>query len=98
MTTSSIGRPQARQVRRQVAAHRFEIGQVVQIKSGLARSQTPATTYHVTATLPPRGNSLQYRIRNDEERHERVVTQDDIEAAADQQTPSTLSERTFGHG
>ncbi|VVT07876.1 hypothetical protein [Rhizobium sp. EC-SD404] len=98
MTTSTIGRPHARQVRAQVAAHRYEVGQVVQIKSGLARTQTPATTYHVTATLPPRGNALQYRIRNDEERHERVVTQDDIEPAGDQQTPSTLMERTFGHG
>ena len=38
--------------------------------------------FRITAKLPPRGSSPQYRIRNDEERHERVTTQDDLEPAS----------------
>ena len=59
-----------------------------------------ADIYHITATLPPRGNSPQYRIRNDEERHERVTTQDDLEPVAISQPSdsATLIERTFGNG
>ena len=64
----------------------------------MAASRAPEI-YHVTATLPARGDSLQYRIRNDGERHERVTTQDSLEPvhlspAADD---ATLIERTFGH-
>lgn len=44
--------------------------------------QSPKTPdfYRVTGTLPARENSPQYRIRNDEERHERIASQDDLEA------------------
>jgi hypothetical protein len=60
----------------------------------------PGDIYRITATLPPRGNSLQYRIRNNDERHERVATQDSLEAVDMSQSGNgaTLIERTFGHG
>jgi len=50
--------------------------------------------------LPPRGDSPQYRIRNDGERHERVATQDSIQPILASQSGegATLIERTFGHG
>lgn len=76
-----------------VQAHRFAVGELVQM-SGL-RGQT--LTYRVTATLPERGDAFQYRIRNDEERHERVVTQDLLEPAS-QPRNAALIERTFGNG
>ena len=98
MTTSNIGQPYARQIRREAATHLFAIGQFVQLKNGLGRTLTPATIYQITGTLPARGNSPQYRIRNDEERHERVTTQDDLEPIAAAQTDTSLLERTFGHG
>jgi hypothetical protein len=60
----------------------------------------PADIYRITGTLPGRGDSLQYRIRNDDERHERVTTQDNLEAVDMSQSGNgaTLIERTFGHG
>jgi hypothetical protein len=41
---------------------------------------------------------LQYRIRNDDERYERVTTQDSLEPVRPQSGGATLIERTFGHG
>ena len=55
--------------------------------------------YHITGTLPPSGGSPQYRIRNDDEHHERVTTQDRLEpvrmSSADE--GAMLIERTFGN-
>lgn len=96
MTTATIGQRNARQFRREAPTHFFAVGQSVRLKSGFGR--TPADIYHITGTLPPRGNSPQYRIRNDEERHERVTTQDDLEPVSISQSGASLIERTFGHG
>jgi len=98
--TNDTRRPGARPVRQEAATHLFAVGQLVRLKGGFGRLAKAAGNYHITARLPPRGDSLQYRIRSDDERHERVATQDSLEAA----TPSSgsgdaaLLERTFGHG
>ena len=59
-----------------------------------------AEIYRIIATLPPLGNSPQYRIRNYDERHERVATQDTLEPVRTLPAGNntTLIERTFGHG
>ena len=84
-----------RPIRREPATHRFAVGQAVRLKSGSAMSP-----YRITGTLPPRENSPQYRIRNEEERHERVTTDDSIEliGASLAQDGASLLERTFGIG
>ncbi|MET0941324.1 MAG: hypothetical protein ABWY13_08175 [Mesorhizobium sp.] len=61
------------------AAHRFAIGQSVWLKNRFGMSPRTAETYRITGTLPARDNSPQYRIRNDDERHERVETEDSLE-------------------
>jgi hypothetical protein len=61
------------------AAHRFAIGQSVWLKNRLGMSPRTAETYRITGTLPAMDNSPQYRIRNDDERHERVATEDSLE-------------------
>jgi hypothetical protein len=38
-----------------------------------------AEIYRITGKLPDKDNSPQYRIRNDDERHERVTTEDSLE-------------------
>lgn len=55
-------------------------------------------TYRITGTLPPKGNSPQYRIQNQFELHERVITQELIEPAAASLASEhdTLVEQTFG--
>jgi len=79
--------------------HLFAVGQPVRIKRGFGLRSEAARIYHITATLPPSGESLQYRIRNDDERYERVAIQDNLEPVrVSSGKGTTLLERTFGHG
>lgn len=87
------GRP----VRQQTTPHLFTIGQSVRLKGGFARLAVSGDVYQITATLPPTDGSPQYRIRNQEERYERVTTQDSLEPVDTSVGGATLIERTFGH-
>lgn len=100
MTSTSFIQRTARQFRREVPTHLFAVGQSVKLKGGFPRPALAGDIYRITGTLPPRGDSLQYRIRNDDERHERVTTEDSLEPVDISQSGSgaTLIERTFGHG
>jgi hypothetical protein len=100
MTSTSFNQRTARQFRREVPTHLFAVGQSVKLKGGFPRPALAGDIYRITGTLPPRGDSLQYRIRNDDERHERVTTEDSLEPVGMPQSGSgaTLIERTFGHG
>jgi hypothetical protein len=62
-----------------VAIHRFPIGQTVRLKSRKGLSPKAAEVYRITAYLPARDNSPQYRMRNDEVAQERVTQEIDIE-------------------
>ena len=98
MTYTNAIRRTARPARQEVPTHLFAVGQAVRLKGGFG--SLPADIYHVTATLPPTGDSPQYRIRNDDERHERMTTQDSLEPIGELRFAggATLVERTFGHG
>jgi len=88
----------ARPTGREVPIHRFVVGQTVRLRSNLGASRTTTEICHITGTLPPKGGSPQYRVRNDDERHERVATEDRLEPIS--RSPgserATLIERTFG--
>ena len=92
--------PSRRAIPREVAKHLFSIGQSVRLKGGFGTSPKLGDVYRVTATLPPRDNLFQYRVRRDDERHERVTTQDRLEPVSPDQPGfgATLIERTFGNG
>lgn len=94
MTTTTLMRGN-RPIQRNAVTHRFAVGQTVRLKRG-----SGTWPYRITATLPPSENSPQYRIRNEEERHERVTTEDNIEllGAPPLGDGASLIERTFGHG
>jgi hypothetical protein len=63
-----------------MTAHRFVIGQAVRMNNRFRLLPSAAETYRITAILPTREDNLpQYRIRNDDERHERVTTEDSLE-------------------
>ena len=81
MTAKSTALRNGRPIRREAATHIFAVGQTVRLKDGflMVPSKLP-DTYRITATMPPRGNMLQYRIHSDDERHERVATEDSLEA------------------
>ena len=95
---STILERNARPIRYEEAAtHLFEMGEIVRLKDGVPPPSQSANIYRITGTLPPRGDSPQYRIRNDDERYERVATQESLEPV--RKSPGSrpaLIERTFG--
>ncbi len=65
---------------RETPLHRFAIGQQVRLRSGGGAMMKPTAIFEILATLPPLGHSFQYRIRDAEEKHERMTTEDNLEA------------------
>jgi hypothetical protein len=61
--------------------HRFAIGQTIHLRSKFGLSPKIADRYRITGLLPEINNSPQYRIRSDDERHDRVATEDDLQEA-----------------
>jgi hypothetical protein len=90
----------ARPIRHEeVTTHHFTTGQLVRFRGEVQPRPQSANTYRITGTLPPRGDSPQYRIRNDEESYERVATQDSLEPVRiSPGSPSALVQGTFGVG
>ncbi|ADZ72640.1 hypothetical protein [Polymorphum gilvum] len=68
-----------------MSTHRYAIGQSVRLNTGTGGPSRSGDTYRITATLPTRDNYPQYRIRNDDERHDRVASEDTLEAVKTQQ-------------
>ena len=97
MTDLTILPRNPRPIRSEAATHLFTTGQVVRMKGGFGLPSQSAAIYRITSTLPPRGSSLQYRIRSDAEHYERVTTQDSLELV--RMSPAgALIEGTFGEG
>jgi hypothetical protein len=62
-----------------MAQHRYSVGQTVLLTQSFLLAASRGEVYTITAILPERDNSPQYRIRSDDERHERVTTEDALE-------------------
>jgi hypothetical protein len=99
MNASNIQRRATRPIRHGAAPHLYAVGQAVRFKGGFAPKSQSAGIYRITATLPPQAESPQYRIRNDDERHERMTTEDKLEpvSATSASDGATLVDRTFSH-
>ncbi|QIB33535.1 hypothetical protein [Ancylobacter pratisalsi] len=96
--TPTLPASKPRAISRDAQTHIFVVGQTVRLKGGYGVSASRfGDIYRITGTLPPRENSLQYRIRNESEQYERVTTEDCLElvAAAAPGETGTLRERTF---
>ena len=78
-------------------SHIYAVGQSVMLFNAFKEADV---VYHITRIFPPSGSSPQYRIRSDVERHERMVTQDDIRPVASLSAAKgrTLIERIRSHG
>lgn len=74
-----------------MSSHRFAIGQSVRLISRFDLSLKTTVIYRITGTMPEQGDSPQYRIRSDEERHERVASEDCLERVETQ----TLRDSVF---
>jgi hypothetical protein len=64
-----------------MSKHIFSIGQCVRLDARAGVILDPAEVYTIRALLPPLGEELQYRIRNEREKHERVVLERQIKLA-----------------
>jgi hypothetical protein len=65
-----------------VREHKFKVGQSVSFMSGpLGRGGTNGI-YKVMQLLPPQGDDCQYRIKNADEPHERVVKESQLNRIA----------------
>ena len=100
MSDWTILQRNARPIRYETATHLFTTGQTVRLKGGFGLQSRSADIYRITGTLPPKGDSQQYRMRNDAENYERVATQDSLEAVsiAPAGPTAALIEGTFGAG
>ncbi|WP_430694646.1 hypothetical protein [Mesorhizobium dulcispinae] len=90
----------SRPTRHEAATHCYSLGQSVRLKRSFNTIQESREIYQITARLPPRGDSLQYRIRSEAERHERMATEDSLEPvrASRDDEDAALLKRTFGNG
>lgn len=98
MTTIPNGRSSALTGLEDRTTHSYRVGDLVRLKGGFVQHPHAAGAYRITATLPPDGTFPQYRVRNEDERHERVVAQDNLERvrADTRNERSKLISKTFG--
>ncbi len=100
MNSTDFQRPRRRPRRQETTEqHLYVMGQKVRFIGGYSTAAPGAADiFRITATLPASGGVLQYRIRNDEERHERVTGQDNLEPLAEtaEGEGAALLEKTFG--
>lgn len=59
--------------------HHFAIGQVVRMKSHAGMTRKVAEIFAIKGMLPVRDGSPQYRIRSEQETHDRVAAEDNLE-------------------
>jgi hypothetical protein len=65
-----------------VPEHKFKIGQTVRHRSEAFDRDGSGSVYRVIGLLPPKGGEYQYRIKNAEKLHERVVKESQLYRAA----------------
>ena len=75
--------------------HRFSIGQLVRMANRFGAAKTNELSFTVTGRMPEKDNSPQYRIYSEEERHERVASEDMLQAIAPELEIVEAAERLF---
>jgi hypothetical protein len=60
--------------------HRYKVSQNVLLNDSAGIRLKPLAVYTITAILPGRDSELQYRVKGDHERFERVVDEHNIAA------------------
>lgn len=60
-----------------MSGHRFKVGQMVELLPTTLRSAAPGA-YEIVRLIPIESGAPQYCLKSREEKHERVVTEDDL--------------------
>jgi hypothetical protein len=71
-----------------MTAHLYKVSQHVTLNDSAGINLKPLAAYTITAILPARGSDLQYRVKGEHERFERVVAEHNIAALPQPSTPS----------
>ena len=79
---ASGGRRRSTFTEEPVSEHKFKVGQSVHYASGPFGRGGASDVYKVTQLLPPEGGDYQYRIKNADEPHERMVKESQLNRAA----------------
>ena len=74
--------------------HRFAIGQSVRLKGTIGMALQTGDMFRITGRMPARDWSPQYRISNDEGRHERVAEENNLEEVTVAPSPRPLLARS----
>jgi hypothetical protein len=70
--------------------HKFKIGQLVNYVSS---REGALGVYQIVQLLPPEGGTVQYRLKNPNERHERIAKEYELRSAAGPGAPRPLRVR-----
>ncbi len=65
-----------------ITTHKFRVGETVHLTAGIYVRGRTTGIYKVTQLLPSDGDEQQYRIKSENEPHERVAKQSQLERAA----------------
>jgi len=74
--------------------HRYEVGQMLDLRSAPQQSNRPTGPCEVVACLPHEKGPVLYRVKSWGERNERVVDEVDLSPSSAEKTASA-SERVF---
>ena len=64
-----------------VSRHRFKVGQPVHLLPNRLERRGPGGAYTIQRQLPDEGRDLQYRVKNAQDGHERVVSEAQLRPA-----------------
>ena len=64
-----------------MSRHRFKVGQTVRLVPKWLERHVPGGAYVIQRTLPDEGRDLQYRVKNVQDGHERVVSEAQLRPA-----------------
>ncbi len=59
-------------------AHKYSIGQIVSLTRGFGYSQDITASFEIIGQLPTNGAHFQYRIRNGDEKFERIAAENEL--------------------
>lgn len=82
MNPTDNQRPESRFVHTPTGVHAFGVGQSVRLRGGFPQRSHKVDVYQIIALLPPLGESPQYRIRSAAEPHDRIATEETLDAVA----------------
>ncbi len=68
----------------EIQSHRYGIGETVTLSAGFGYAREAETVYSIVALLPSNGAQLQYRIRSEMEKFERVAAENELSPPREQ--------------